>query len=512
MAFKKIGVDFFTSDEEPISKDFLVMNGPGLYAFITRAWRDIMKSKYISTIYVNIGGVDAVLAPGLFDFAALPSKISSYCGLQLCVLPYGGGISGHFSQKTAICRIEVTSDIPFADWMTGMYTLAELSPDDYLFVRKEAQDNPSPFSILKFRDFFDCLRARRSKTHEPLGFVLVYALQRHSAYSTIIAPQIIPFLHFPGFPAFHKLKANYHASLTAVEPPSLSVAINSVRGFAEGSSEWTKTVFLGVEMLQNLSQVVAPSSEFNEATRRMVTDVFVNLAVSFLRKTILSFQRGVSVEDDLYSAAMEKYPEIVGHGPLDYCLESHVISVSKNDEPGNDRSMSDNPDLEESSEKGKCSDTLEVEVENGNLPFTDLEAKVKLGDQSLFRVLAQMNDIVYVDVDDDDDVHVGCKRVREVFRDAADKKHVKPVRNEVIGILSTGHTYEVYTLKVNSDLMKEVRYLGKKQIEVLRYLKPTGRVSSFTISRPEDTVMIDENKVKEILLLFIAVLSNKLNG
>jgi hypothetical protein len=52
-----------------------------------------------------------------------------------------------------------------------------------------------------------------------------------------------------------------------------------------------------------------------------------------------------------------------------------------------------------------------------------------------------MNDIVYVD---DDDVHVGCKRVREVFRDAADKKHVKPVRNEVIGILSTGHMYEVY--------------------------------------------------------------------
>jgi hypothetical protein len=468
-----------------------------------------MKNKYFTTIYVVVSGSTSKLTAGVLDFAALPPKISSYCGLKLLILPFGGGISGHFSQKTPMLEYEVTSDIPFAHWMTGMYDLTELSPDDYVFVRKEAQDNPSPYNILQFRDFFKCLRARQSKTNEPLGFVLVYALQRHSSYSTVIAPQIIPRLHFPGLPDFHNLKANYHASLTADEPPSLGLAIDSVRAFAEGSSEWKNTVSLGVQMLQNLSQVVAPRPEFNETTRRMVIDVFVNLAVSFLRKTLHPFERAVSIEDDLYSAAMEKYPEIVGHGPLDYCLESHVISVSKNDEPGNDRSMTDNPDLEESSEKGKCSDTLEIEIENGNLPFTDLEAKVKLGDQSLFRVLAQMNDIVYVA---DDDVHVGCKRVREVFRDAADKKHVKPVRNEVIGILSTGHTYEVYTLKVNSDLMKEVRYLGKKQIEVLRYLKPTGRVSSFTISRPEDTVMIDENKVKEILLLFIAVLSNKLNG
>ncbi len=87
---------------------------------------------------------------------------------------------------------------------------------------------------------------------------------------------------------------------------------------------------------------------------------------------------------------------------------------------------------------------------------------------------------------------------------------MKLSRRRVIGILTTGHRVEVFSIKVhNTDQAKKVvEFLGKRTLKVLRYEQSTSRTSSFKVSDISQQEPIQDGELSEMLLLFIAVLQN----
>jgi hypothetical protein len=144
---------------------------------------------------------------------------------------------------------------------------------------------------------------------------------------------------------------------------------------------------------------------------------------------------------------------------------------------------------------------MEEESSGNKFLFTDIEAKTDLNDGALYQLLGQIHDALYVKVEAQ-----GQKRKLEADIENAGTIRVKLNREKVIGILSTGHRAEVFSIRVDPDtLRKIVVFHGRRTLKVLRYLETTLRTSSFIVKDWSVEENIDDNELDEMLLLFIAV-------
>ena len=86
---------------------------------------------------------------------------------------------------------------------------------------------------------------------------------------------------------------------------------------------------------------------------------------------------------------------------------------------------------------------------------------------------------------------------------------VKLKREKVIGILTTGHRAEVFSIRVDKNSKKKiVVFHGRRSLSVLRYQLSTGCNSSFKVEDCNHQVEILDADLDEMILLFIAVFSN----
>ena len=99
---------------------------------------------------------------------------------------------------------------------------------------------------------------------------------------------------------------------------------------------------------------------------------------------------------------------------------------------------------------------------------------------------------------------------RTLVGDVVDRSRLTVARSKAIGILATGHTWEVYTVNHNVVNHKlEVYYHGKRNIKVLRTIN-NKRTSSFKVKNANEMMQIEEQEVEEVMYLILAVLLNKL--
>ena len=244
-----------------------------------------------------------------------------------------------------------------------------------------------------------------------------------------------------------------------------------------------------------------PREEYNEKARRTIIDILIYSALDVVNKFTPDInRREVVVEESLFNEQDYELPakpnEIIGSGPLDYVIpEGFVVFARKEDE--NKEFMEEEMD-EEEDEIGGSSTAAPLTI---TTPFVDIEAKVTLNDRSLYQLLGQMHDAMYVKVEEQ-----GTKRKLEA-EDGGTR--VKLNRNKIVGILCTGHTAEVYTIRFDeTSRMKVVKYHGKRSIKILRYLPSTNRTLSIKVTDSSQLFEIIESELKDMLLLLMALFLN----
>ena len=241
-----------------------------------------------------------------------------------------------------------------------------------------------------------------------------------------------------------------------------------------------------------------PKCEYNEKLRRTVIDIVIYTALEVVNQIFSgSTPREILVEEGIFNEKDVDIPvtpaEIIGSGPLDYYIPEGVIISAQSFDEGKEVFLEDENVEEESSS------TAEETVSS----FTDIEAKVKLDDCALYQLLGQIHDSLYVKVDSQ-----GEKRKLEADTDieAGSNIRVKLNRKKVIGILSTGHRAEVFSIRVHPTTRRKiVAFHGRRSLKVLRYQESTLRTSSFKVKDYTTPVSIEDKELDEMLLLFIAV-------
>ena len=243
--------------------------------------------------------------------------------------------------------------------------------------------------------------------------------------------------------------------------------------------------------LNLIANLTTAKASYSEKCRRTLIDILVYSALG-IHNHITNYRREICVEDALFTEKIPTVPnqpnEIIGSGPLDYTIPEGVL-ITRGEEV--EQEVTENISENESDAE------LEELPEEQN-PFVDIEAKVTLQDKSLYQLLGQLHDSMYVVSDQS-----GTKRKAEVD----EGKHGLVVkRPKVVGILTTGHRWEVYTMSHNFTENKfEVRYVGCRSVKILRYLIKSDRTISFFVNSTTETITIERNELKTILRLLLAV-------
>jgi hypothetical protein len=484
-----------------------VKNVEELVFIIGDRWKQLAAFSQLSygKIWVDYEDLEDVeLTSDSFTWKNLPSRVETSIVSTVKMLMFSG-IGGPGTTKEVYTTAVIRSKSSYGEIVETLFQGLTIKPYDYVIVRKESYKKPLAVAIKDVLGFFKCLYRLPSSSYsiasEPLKFFVCYALPRHQSYSHIVFPQVAEKVNFPELPALTADPFDHYSKLTWRNGNELKAVINQLSAI-ENIEEVTA---LAVQMLQIISNNAAPKSEFPEKTRRSVIDIFVHLALHHIN-TKKNMKGKLSMEESMLK---KPFPDTIGHGPFDYYSvpEGVVVSVTNQDESC--KGGEDLQDVDEEEQWQSVARDLSLVSTEGLLlvgvddcvssfmdidTFLDIEAKVSWQDQALYQLLAQMHDSLYFGLQDDD---------RTI-------EHLSVSRQKAIGILSTGHSWEVYSIKVNKSTgLQDVRYLGKEVVKVLRYVSTT-RTSSFTVADASTETEIDEAEVRRVLLMLIAVFDGRI--
>jgi hypothetical protein len=420
--------------------------------------------------------------------------------LQLVVYAFGTGISVMTGKRPYVnCEsIDITSEQNFQDEMAGLLTKSKVA-GDVTFVRNESFNQMAqPVAIEKFEDLLKCQM-------DSEGRCILFILPAKNSYSNIQYPQLAKHIEFPQNPSIHKLSKFHHQTLTAVSTDTLDKAIAAMKEFVEKTpaflSAMERVSHSMIKELQRRTNFTTPQVAFNEATRRVVIDVILYAGLE-LFSDIFGLRQLDLEQELLHDKPLPQLANLfLGSGKLDYWISGGVIVARS---PFDDFATEDVPTEPQLTE---CISSSHAATEEANLNVP-VEGKDEIEDKALYQLGAQLRDAMYV---------------RETSVDRSSTKrcldgNAKVCQDKVVGLLCTGHTWEVYgmTHQAGKSVMSFL-YHGKRVIKVLRYLSNTSRTSSFKMPHPKelqseqvDTVEICPNETKELLYLLLVVMKGDL--
>jgi hypothetical protein len=310
---------------------------------------------------------------------------------------------------------------------------------------------------------------------------------------------------------YNVLMSNHHNTKSAETAADdfITMLKENAKANEQGRKEWDRwnaCTASATKALNEWSIAIPVLESYNEATRRLLINEVILQVCIFLGKTMLV---------EAYQCVNQAHPpsHFQGTGTLDYllgvglrtCIETYPRDVHL---PGPSASSAEEEEGEQSGlvsgEPGAQGEdpsvVVSVELQTGDplsvvlSPSTDVEAKERITLAALLQLLAQIHDKVYVSTDDVLLIANHCiafeaeegpepvlrKRKVEV-QETAERKF-----RQLTGILTTGHTWQVFQFTFNEEEMQDpaarmkVEYAGSFSVPILQYAGPAaqGRTGS----------------------------------
>eukprot|EP01039_Chlorochromonas_danica_P007894 gene7894-8707_t len=439
------------------------------------------------------------------ELSTVPATVESYLKFRVIAYPYGSGISNLTGKtpllETYVNSFERISDSPLAE--------IDIQKGAYNVVMNDRKNLSQPIRVSNALDLCN------AKWHGK--FYAVFCLLKHSSYSDLNFNQLHESIVYQkngedteeairAFTTTMKATPTGHRARLTEGADRLGQPINitweSIISTPENLEIFNRLLLVAKEMLEIVSNGTMPKTEYNEKVRRTVIDIVVYTALAITNRLFgAKPQREILVEESLFNEKDKDLPEepeeIIGSGPLDYAFPEGVVIVGQRADEGEEgNAIEEIEDVVAGRKLGSSSSEEGTEA-----PFVDVEAKVNLNDRALYQLLGQIHDAMYVKAEVQ-----GLKRKLDA-EPGSDR--VKLNRNKVIGVLSTGYRVEVFSIKIAATSQKIVEYYGTRKLKVLRYIQSSGRNSSFKVPDHTVPVVIEQEELKQMLLLFIAVFTNR---
>jgi hypothetical protein len=409
----------------------------------------------------------------------LPNKLITFLSFTVAVYPYGNGITsltgkrsiGNFTfysnEGFSYVKPQIGRSVPGVDF--ELYRNDRFKPGDSILVT----DTP---------EFLQCKEINGNK------FAAFYLLL-HDSYSQLVFKQVSSFLTFPQMlPGFTDRASKHHEILTNASD-LLGQPLSTIKASTASNPTFKQTfdqyIEMAIHFLELFANQTAAKSSYSEKCRRTLIDIVIYTALG-INNNFSNCRREIAVEKELFTDKVLD-PDIVGKGPLDYSIPEGII-LNCASEQGEEEEGVENQEGEEN----------EPEEEKDKNVFIDVEAKVDLEDKSLYQLLGQLHDSMYVVSDEG-------RNKRKAEKDDPTQK-LKVARKHVVGVLTTGHRWEFYTMTYLPDERKsEVYFLGRRTLKVLRYLT-TSRTSSYFVQSSMEIITVNRQEVEEVIYVLLAVL------
>lgn len=426
--------------------------------------------------------------------ANFPLEFETFFTFKVKIFDLGSVIATHCGKEALLDYTLHSDQLEITHILNDVARLKKApSNDAYKIVMNDRRDLPKTVPV---NNSLDLLNALCDET-----FYVAFCLPKHSIYSDLIFAQIKDSMMFqcnPGdsrekierFTAAMKNATKDHYTILTSGKDRLQDSIQRVSSLLQSNPQslqiFTEAKDTAKKMLGFISRNTFPRTVYNEKSRHTIIDVVIFSALEVANALSESPRREVLVEETLFNEKDKSLPrvpqEIIGSGPLDYIVREGVIILPLRSDEGEEALM-------------QLEGTASIEDE-------DLEEKVNLEDKALYQILGQMHDAMYVKVEAQ-----GLKRKLEA--DVESGHQVKLNRQRVIGILSTGHRVEVFSIRLDpSTRDKIVEFHGRRTLKVLRYEAKSHQSSSFKVQDYTQEPEIEDSELSQMLLLFVAIFLN----